>query len=144
MKKIKYKKLEKSLRRLKVRHFFLLSLKKRDIPKEFQEQVEESIRESVIKRFEFCYDSFWKSLSKYLETAGDGSLVGSSPKAIFRKAHEAGLIDQETLERLFTYIEMRIGTAHDYNEDKANEALEKIPDFIQDVEDIFKAISEGK
>lgn len=144
MKKTNYNKLEKSLKKLKVRYSFFLSIKEKNLPKDFQGQIEESTRESVIKRFEFCYDSLWKSLSKYLKEAGDGSLFGNSPKTIFRKAHEAGIIDKEILERLFIYIEMRIGTAHDYSEDKANEALEKIPNFIQDTEDIFKTISKKK
>ena len=40
------------------------------------EDLEESLRDSLIQRFEFCTDLFWKYLKKYLEI-----VVGNPPEA---------------------------------------------------------------
>ena len=140
MKKTNYEKLEKSLYRLKKQYENFLNLDKQNL----SEINKEAIKESVIQRFESCYDSFWKSLKKYLQEEGVLAEQVISPKPIFRKAHEAGLIDKEDLERFFNYVDLRIGTSHDYSLAKAEEALKKMGDFIQDVLHIYNQLVENK
>ena len=133
MSKINYEKLKKSLQRLKEQYANFLTLDQKNI----STLDKEAIRESVIHRFEICYDSFFKSLKRHLQ--GEGVNVESSaPRAILRKANESGLMDQETLDSWFAHIELRIGTTHDYSIEKANKALRKIGNFIEDVENIYK------
>ena len=140
MKKTNYEKLEKSLYRLKEQYENFLNLDKQNL----SEINKEAIKESVIQRFESCYDSLWKSLKKYLQE--EGVLVEQlvSPKTIFRKAHEAWLIDKEDLKSFFDYVDLRIGTSHDYSLVKAEEALKKMGEFIQDVSHIYSQLVESK
>ena len=69
MSEINYDKLKNSLKRLEERYNFYLkeegNIKDKDIF--------ESIKESCIQRFEVCYDTLWKHLSKYLENDVDCS-----------------------------------------------------------------------
>ena len=52
----------------------------------------EAIAESVIQRFETCYDCLWKVLKRYLaEELGVGEPL-NSPKPLFRLAHENDLL----------------------------------------------------
>ena len=45
----------------------------------------EAIAESVIQRFETCYDTLWKDLRRYLiETTGLAEIPSSSPKPILK------------------------------------------------------------
>ncbi len=135
MSNINYEKLKKSLEKLEEQYENFLTLDKKNI----SDLDKEAIKESVIHRFEVCYDIFFKSLKKYLQKEGL-TVDSSAPRAILRKANESGLIDQETLDNWFAHIELRIGTAHDYSLEKAEQALRKISDFIEDVKDIYKVM----
>ena len=101
------------------------------------------IKESVIHRFEICYDSFFKALKKYLQESAI-NVDSGSPRAILRKACDMEVMDQEALANWFSYIDLRIGTAHDYSETKAEKALSKMGEFIEDVEDIYKVMCSAK
>ncbi|MCZ0933361.1 MAG: nucleotidyltransferase substrate binding protein [Oligoflexia bacterium] len=141
MKKINYEKLEKSITRLKEQYENFSNLNKQSL----SEINKEAVKESVIQRFETCYDTLWKTLKKYLqEELGLVLPFVAPPKVIFRKFREAGLIDAEDLNRLFGYIQLRIGTAHDYSLTKVEEALDQMEDFIQDASHIYKLLIENK
>ena len=135
MNTISYKKLQESIDRLKEQYKNFLILDQKKLAKIDKE----AVKESVIQRFEICYDIFFKSLRKYLESQGF-VLKSQAPKAILRKTHENGLIDQEKLAQWFNYIDLRIGTAHDYSQPKADKALSQIGFFIKDIESIYKTI----
>ena len=51
----------------------------------------EGVAESVIQRFETCYDCLWKVLTRYLIEALGIADTPNSPKPIFRLAHENDL-----------------------------------------------------
>ena len=140
MKKTDYENLEKSLYRLKEQYENFLNSDKQNL----SEINKEAIKESVIQRFESCYDSLWKSLKKYLQEDGFSFDKSTSPRVIFRKAHEACLIDKEDLESFFDYVDLRIGTSHDYSSVKAEKALKKMGEFIQDVSHIYNQIVDRK
>ena len=132
-----YEKLKKSLDRLKEQYqnFLLLDQKKRsDLDKE-------AIKESVVQRFEICYDSFFKALKKYVQESAV-PVKSDAPKFILRKASDLGVMDQEALANWFSYIDLRIGTTHDYSKIKAEKALSRMGEFIEDVEDIYKVMNE--
>ena len=90
----------------------------------------ESIVESCIQRFETCFDTLWKHLKKYLEHETGLAEVPNGPRPIFRLAAENMVIDD--FETWDNYNQKRIGSSHDYSETKAEEALEVIPEFIND------------
>ena len=108
---------------------------------ELRDSDKESIKESLIQRFETCYDTLWRHLHKYFEDQGQRN-VPTSPKPLSRLAHESNLMDAECLERLFDYIKTRIGTTHDYNMEKAEYALSQIGYFIADTTELYERMTE--
>ncbi len=101
----------------------------------------EGIAESVIQRFETCYDCIWKHLKRYLiETLGLPD-VPNSPKPIFRIAADNRLFRANT-EQWLGYADARIQTAHDYNGDKALAALALMADFIADAIALYQTLTE--
>ena len=136
MKNLTSKKLKKTLAALKEQYGNFLSLDNKSL----SDLDKEAVRESVIKRFEICYDAFWKYLKKYLQTEEGLVDLPNSPNGIFRKAFEAAVIDEDTLKRLMNSNELRGLAAHDYSLAKSDQALERAGDFIQEAEMFTKSV----
>ena len=49
-------------------------------------ELHNELRDSVIKRFEYSMDTFWKYLKEYLGSEHKINIIISSPKAIFRES----------------------------------------------------------
>ena len=62
--------------------------------------VYEMARESLIQRFEYTVDTFWKFIKLYLEHVQKITLDIASPRGILRAATEAQIISREELEQL--------------------------------------------
>lgn len=135
-----YKTLNILLYRLKEQYENFLNLDKKNL----SELDREAVKESVIQRFKFCYDSLWKSLKKYLQQEEGVTELPNSPKPVFRKAYEAKLMDEEDLKEFFSYVDLRIGISDDDNLSAEKEALEKMGDFIQDTSYIYNMLIESK
>lgn len=98
----------------------------------YQQDVSDTqIRDGVIQRFEFTYELCHKMLKRYLEQ------VSASPEALdqmafqdlIRAGNERGLLLGDwTQWRL--YREMRAQTSHTYNEAKAIEVVQVIPQML--------------
>lgn len=132
---IEYDKFQKALKHLELQHENYRTLDPGQ-----PELIREAVAESVIQRFETCYDCMWKSLRRYmLEELGIPELPGS-PKPIFRLAYENELF-ASTLEQWICYADVRIGTSHDYSGEKAQAALEIMADFIDDAIGLFQTMS---
>lgn len=100
----------------------------------------EAVKESVVQRYETCFDSCWKVLKRYLsEELGLGDMP-NSPKAILRVANENELLVSE-VEDWFDYLDARNSTAHDYSEDKAEKTVEVISEFIDDAIGLYQSMS---
>ena len=104
------------------------------------ELMREGIAESVIQRFETCYDCLWKVLKRYLTEGLGLAETPNSPKPIFRLAHENGLF-ASPLEQWLQYAEARIDTSHDYDGEKAKACLELIPAFIDDAIGLYQTMT---
>ena len=100
----------------------------------------EAIAESVIQRFETCYDCLWKALRRYLIEGLGLADIPNGPKPIFRLAHENHLF-ATPLEQWLQYAEARIGTSHDYDSKKAEACLMLMPDFIDDAIGLYQTMS---
>lgn len=81
------------------------------------------VRDSVIQRFEFCWELSWKAMGLWLEYLG---VVVLNPRDTFREAHNKGLIADGNLWS--DMQKMRNLTSHTYNEKLADEVYA----FIQD------------
>jgi nucleotidyltransferase substrate binding protein (TIGR01987 family) len=88
----------------------------------------EYLRDSVIQRFEYTYELAWKSLRRYLMSAGDAQDIDAmARKDLFREAGRIGLI--EDVEAWFAFHRMRNLTSHTYNAEVAEEVYLAARDF---------------
>ena len=131
---IDYSKLRSSLKRLEEQHGNYLH----GTPA-LSDLDREARAESVIQRFETCYDCLWKVLKRYLtETLGVPD-TPNSPKPVFRLAHENDLLPT-AVERWLRYADARVDTAHDYDGEKAKACLALAPDFIDDAASLYETM----
>lgn len=88
---------------------------------------------AAIQAFEFTYELSWKLLQYQLQDQG---VQAATPKAVFRAAGDAGLIDD--VLHWFGYLDARNLTSHTYNEATANEVYSVITgNFVSDVEKLL-------
>ncbi len=132
---IDYSNFEMSLRNLERQHEHLLHLSS-----DYPSFVQEAMAESVIQRFETCYDSLWKVLRRHLIEVLGIVDVPNSPMPIFRTAGENHLLAAGG-ERWAFYVRTRIDTTHDYDRKKAARALAVIPEFVRDAIDVYAAMT---
>ncbi|GJM61994.1 HI0074 family nucleotidyltransferase substrate-binding subunit [Persicobacter diffluens] len=104
---------------------------------------QEAIRESVIQRFEVCYDCLCKVLKKYMINELGEPEVPNSPKPILRLANENGLLEGD-MERWMKYANARTYTSHDYSGAKAEDTLKLIEFYIDDAKQLFEKMSGEK
>ena len=132
---IDYSKFRLSLRRLEEQH---ANYRRTDVQRPELDQ--EGVAESVIQRFETCYDCLWKVLRRYLIDRIGIPEVPNGPNPVFRLAHQNGLLGSP-IDHWFAYAQKRIDTAHDYDGEKAKGCLEAVPDFIGDAKDLYQTMS---
>jgi len=133
---IDYDKFRRSLQRLEEQH-----ANHKSLDPSFPVLIREGVAESVIQRFETCYDCLWKVLTRYLVEGLGLAVVPNSPKAVFRLAFQNDLF-VAPLSQWFRYSGARIDTAHDYDNEKAEACLELVPDFIADAIDLYETLTE--
>jgi len=131
-----YEKLEKALINLKLQFQNYQTPKPRDVLDQ------EAVEESVIQRFEICYDVLWKDLKRHMTEVLGLSGIPSSPKPVFRIAYENNLIPStDCLERWITYAVIRVETTHIYSKEVKQKALDHMDGFITDAVSIYEAIT---
>lgn len=123
---IRYDKFQLSLARLQEQHSNYVHL-----GPSVSEATRDAYAESVIQRFETCYDCMWKVLKRYLADSLGIPDVPNSPKPILRCAFENDLLDGP-MERWLDYARHRVDTAHDYSLTKADDCLAIVGNFITD------------
>lgn len=131
---IDYGKFQLSLRRLVEQHENHLAHDESQ-----PDLIRDAIAESVIQRFETCYDCLWKVLKRYLIEELGIANAPNSPKPILRLAHENDLF-AASLEQWLRYADARIDTAHDYDGEKAIACLELMSDFIDDAIGLYQTM----
>jgi nucleotidyltransferase substrate binding protein (TIGR01987 family) len=134
---IDYDNLQKSLKHLELQ--FENYKRSQDRP-ELTDLDREGIGESVIQRFETCYDTLWKTLKRYLTDELGLPDVQNSPKAILKQAGQQDLF-ATPVEQWLKYADTRVSTAHDYSGEKAEECLAIMPDFIDDAIGLFQTMT---
>ena len=130
---IDYEKFEKSLKHLEEQYNNYLTLDEKDYMSKIDK---DGIKESVIQRFETCYDTMYKVLKRYLNEGLGIPVVPNSPWPIFQIAAENNLFTND-ISQWKKYVDARIGTTHDYSGEKAENALELMNDFIGDAIDLY-------
>ena len=134
---IDYDKLQKALKHLELQY---ANHKQAQSRTELTEIDREAIAESVIQRFETCYDTLWKDLKRYLIEEIGLADVPNSPKPLLKLAGQNDLF-ASSVEQWLKYAEARTNTAHDYSGEKAQEALTLMGDFIDDAIGLYQTMT---
>jgi nucleotidyltransferase substrate binding protein (TIGR01987 family) len=134
---IDYDKLQKSLKHLELQY---ANHKLAQDRPELADIDREAIAESVIQRFETCYDTLWKDLKRYLIEELGLADVPNSPKPILKLAGENDLF-ATPVEQWLKYADARTSTAHDYSGEKAAEVLLIVGDFIDDAIGLYQTMT---
>lgn len=99
----------------------------REVLEEYGNHTHESsmktmLRDSVIQRFEICYELAWKAIKEFM--VEEGFQVESFPKAILKAAYQNQIIHEE--ETWLNMIKDRNIASHEYNEEYIVEVVERI------------------
>ena len=92
-------------------------------------------------RFEYTFESLWKTIKEYLRTEG---IIVSTPLQCFKEAFKAGLIDAQYEDLFLEMIDKRNQIVHIYGMEEAK----KIYEFIKKdtvysaIESIYKKLKE--
>jgi nucleotidyltransferase substrate binding protein (TIGR01987 family) len=89
-----------------------------------------SIEDSIIKRFEYSYECFWKFLKKYLEKIHHVEEI-NSPKKVFRASVKVTLCTFEEGATLVDMADNRNETAHTYNITTSRAVLLNVPMYYE-------------
>jgi len=132
-----YEKFKRSLKHLQIQFENYQHLDERD---ELTELDKEAIAESVIQRFETCYDTLWKHLKRHLIEEMGLPEVPNSPKPVFRLAAENKLL-RNSLARWLRYADARTATSHDYSGKKAEDCLDLMEAYMVDAMDLYQTLT---
>lgn len=132
---IEYDKFQKALKHLEAQYENY-----RTLDEGLPEITQEAVVESVIQRFEVCWDCLWKVLKRYLEEEIGLPEVPNGPNPVLRRANENHLLARP-IEGWLKYAKARIDTSHDYSGEKAQDAIGLMGDFIDDAIDLYQTLS---
>ncbi|MCI4624980.1 MAG: nucleotidyltransferase substrate binding protein [Candidatus Magnetoovum sp. WYHC-5] len=104
-----------------------------------QEQCDDIIRDSLIKRFEYTSELFWKTMKEYLYN--EHAIEAHSPKNVMRECRNINLFSEEETKYAIEILEARNEAAHAYHEKKANEIAHKIPKYAEFIQEITNRIN---
>ena len=108
-----------------------------DMKKGAENEDLEIIRDSVIKRFEYTFDSARQLMKRMLAHYFDRHEY-QYRKDLYREAMRLQLI--ENAETWITYTDLRNRSAHDYNVKLTKNLLENMDSFIHDVTDYLERL----
>ena len=98
------------------------------------------LRDSLIQRFEYSADTFWKVLKDYLRVILSIEVDIARPKIVFNECHDAKLISREELTICIELIEDRNVTSHGYNEKLAEDISAHIPKYCNLMRTVIKRL----
>ena len=113
---------------------------RKELPSDTPQYLREAVDESIIHRFEVCYDTLLKALRRYLIDEVRLPSFPPSPRPIFRLAGENEALDSP-VERWMEYVDLRVGTTHGYSSEKAAAVLERVDDFIADAIGLYQTMT---
>ena len=99
------------------------------------------IRDACIQRFEYSYELSHKMLKRHLEatSANAAEIDKMTFQDLIRTGSERGLLLHGWKEWRH-YRELRGATSHTYDEPKANQVLEKIPEFYTEAQYLLEQL----
>ncbi len=110
--------------------------------KHHEQQYEyEAFRESLIQRFEYTIDTFWKYLKIYMQDYQKLIVDVASPRGVFRAAAEAKLINHQELNQLLDVTIDKNLSSHAYDEGTAEQVAKRIPQHYLIIKSVFERIT---
>ncbi len=102
------------------------------------------VRDAAIQRFEYTYEISHKMLKRHLEATSPTptEIDGMSFQNIIRTGSERGLL-LNGWEKWRLYRTSRGTTSHAYDEKKALQVLEIIPDFYEEAKHLLASLKEN-
>lgn len=102
---------------------------------------EELIIEIATKRFEYTFESLWKTVKEYLRIEG---LICATPLQCFKEAFKIGLIEPEYEVIFFEMIDKRNQIVHIYGFEEAREIYQfiKKDEVYFAINSIYKKLKE--
>lgn len=105
-----------------------------------REEKNDIIRDSAIKRFEYCFELCWKSGKIFLRAKFGVDVY--SPKEVFRELRKNQLLSDEEAELLLVMTDNRNEIIHTYNEFFSDELYGKIKDkYFAAIKNVFDKIA---
>lgn len=104
------------------------------------EQILLAMRDSMIQRFEYCTDLFWKTLRMYLEWSEKIDVAINSPRGIVREAVKAKVISEHEGAECMSMIECRNKTSHMYHAQLAHDIAQHIPQYYELIKKLTQRI----
>lgn len=99
------------------------------MPNKNNEMLFRSMRDSMIQRFEYCTDLFWKIIRIYLEDIQKADIPINAPRAILREAVTARLLSEQEGDACIDMVESRNKTSHIYHVEVAQNIAHMVPEF---------------
>jgi nucleotidyltransferase substrate binding protein (TIGR01987 family) len=100
-----------------------------EFPNNKNEQFFMAMRDSMIQRFEYCVDLFWKVLRFYLEEIEKVTLPSYSPRGVIRETVKIKTLSEAEGDECIKMVLNRNQTSHIYHEETAHAIAENIPEF---------------
>ena len=122
---IRLKALNKALNGLKTMLNKYNSAKSAPVVKDIDDIM--AYRDSSIKRFELCFDLFWKSAKDYL--SNQYKIEMASPKKVFQECFKQSLINEGEAKMLLNMTDDRNTTTHLYDEITSQEMIPRIEEY---------------
>ena len=105
----------------------------------FNDETDDTIdfimRDAAIKRFELCYDLAWKCLKHKLAEVG---VDIQNPRAAYSESVRSGFLKDDGV--WFEIIAARNNAVHSYDTDLANELYKKIPEYVDEFEEVYEVV----
>ncbi len=103
------------------------------------EKIKEYIKDSCIKRFEYSVETSWKLMKRFLKFEYGRNEQELTINNIFRLMASYGFIS--SWESWKEYYSQRNNTSHEYNQEKADDLLNIIDNFIKDAKFLYEKLA---
>lgn len=93
------------------------------------------LRDSSIQRFEYTSELFWKMLKEVLKD--DFGIIAMSPKSVIRECVSQNIFSAKEGELFIEMMNDRNRTSHAYEEPIAEEIESRLPEYAEEMEDVW-------
>lgn len=107
----------------------------RRLEEALNEEKDDFVRDSVIQRFEFCFELCWKIVKNYNSASGKETFT---PKESFRVGAQTGIIDDPKI--WFEYLKDRNLASHTYDQTQAERVYQRAKEFLPDAQKVLELV----